>query len=186
MQWMELYLQKLKQHGIKQHIPNVSYKNISFLTLLLEIKKPKTILEIGTANGYSTIHFAHTIKKWNGTITSIELSPHRYNEAKTHIEALQLNHCISLVLWDAEHLIDTLPETYDFIFIDATKSKSKEFLEKSMKKALPWALIIIDDTIKFFHKMVTLFSYLWEKRIPFCLIPIDKNDGVLLIVMPEW
>jgi len=52
------FLQKLKNHGIQNDIPNISLANACFLRGILREKKTKKLLEIGSANGYSTIHFA--------------------------------------------------------------------------------------------------------------------------------
>ena len=58
------FLKELKQHGIQNNIPNISLENACFLRGILREKQVKNMLEIGTANGYSTIHFACEIEKW--------------------------------------------------------------------------------------------------------------------------
>lgn len=57
------FLNELKVHGIKNNIPNISLQNACFLRGILRKKKVKKLLEIGSANGYSTIHFACELEK---------------------------------------------------------------------------------------------------------------------------
>jgi hypothetical protein len=60
--------------------------------------------------------------------------------------------------------------------------RSKDFLELSLPKLKNWWVIIIDDVIKFRHKMIWLWEYLEEKKINFNVLPIDEDDGVMMIV----
>ncbi len=60
---IQSYLSSLKQSGIERKIPNISEANALFITSLIREKKPKHLLEIGTANGYSTLCFAQTLKE---------------------------------------------------------------------------------------------------------------------------
>jgi predicted O-methyltransferase YrrM len=57
-QILTLTLKRLKEIGIEHEIPNITEENAEFLKELIREKNPKHILEIGTANGYSTLHFA--------------------------------------------------------------------------------------------------------------------------------
>lgn len=60
----EEFLKDLKTYGLKNNIPNISLENAQFLREILKKKQVKNILEIGSANGYSTIHFASELEKW--------------------------------------------------------------------------------------------------------------------------
>jgi len=81
------FLKALKQEGERENIPNISEKNASFLRKILFIKKAKNILEIGTANGYSTLQFAFEVKKFNGKIITIDFSPKSYEKAQENFKA---------------------------------------------------------------------------------------------------
>lgn len=56
-QFIQSYLHKLKASGMERKIPNISPENAEFIKAIIKDKNPKRILEIGTANGYSTIQF---------------------------------------------------------------------------------------------------------------------------------
>jgi predicted O-methyltransferase YrrM len=60
-QIIALTLRHLRQIGIDNKIPNITPENAEFLKKLIEEKDPKHLLEIGTANGYSTLHFASVL-----------------------------------------------------------------------------------------------------------------------------
>ena len=58
------FLAELKKHGIANNIPNITLQNACFLRGIIRKKKVQNMLEIGTANGYSTIHFAYELEEW--------------------------------------------------------------------------------------------------------------------------
>jgi hypothetical protein len=60
--------------------------------------------------------------------------------------------------------------------------RSKDFLELCWPKTKQWWIIIIDDVIKFRHKMVGLWEYLEEKNISYNTLPIDEDDWVMMII----
>lgn len=60
-QFLRPYLKKLKTSSLERRIPNISEQNSEFLKRLIQEKSPKHILEIGTANGYSTLCFAEAL-----------------------------------------------------------------------------------------------------------------------------
>ena len=88
------YLKKLKVSGLERKIPNISEENAEFIKSLLREKKPRHILEIGTANGYSTLQFAQVLMEYTslsepsskGDITTIEYAWSAHTEAIEHFK----------------------------------------------------------------------------------------------------
>ena len=68
------FLRKLKIESEADDVPNVTKNNAEFLHFLTRLKKAKSILEIGTANGYSTIWFADAVEEFDGHVTTIDHS----------------------------------------------------------------------------------------------------------------
>ena len=68
-QIIELTLKNLKKIGLEHDIPNITEQNAEFLKKLILERKPKHMLEIGTANGYSTLHFASVLDKESDLVT---------------------------------------------------------------------------------------------------------------------
>ncbi len=181
----EKFLRDLREYWIKNTIPNISDVNTKFLVDLIKVSKCKNLLEIWTANWYSAINFGIELEKVNWKIVSIDFSEKSYLEALENIREVWLENTISLILWNA---LDEIPKlennSFDFIFIDGMMRRSKDFLELSWSKLKNWWIIIIDDVIKFKEKMVWLWEYLEEKNINFNVLPIDEDDGVMMIV--KW
>jgi predicted O-methyltransferase YrrM len=79
------YLQSLKNYGIERKIPNISEKNAEFIKNIIRKYNPKRILEIGTANGYSTLQFSLAASE-NTTIVTIECAWNAHIEAVEHFK----------------------------------------------------------------------------------------------------
>jgi len=178
---MEDFLEKLKKHGLENDIPNISIENAVFLRKIIRDKNIKNILEIGTANGFSSINFAFEMKGRGWKITTIDFSEKSHNEAKQNFLDAWVTDMITPLFGNALDILPTLTEKYDFIFIDGMKRRTKDFLELTYNKLIQGWTIIIDDVIKFKEKMVWLYEYLEEKSIPYEVIQIDSDDGIILI-----
>ena len=87
------------------------------------------MLEIGTANGYSAINFALELKNMGGKLTTIEFSKLSYDVALENFQKAQVSETINALNGNALDIIPALDETYDFVFIDGMKRRTKDFLE---------------------------------------------------------
>lgn len=176
------FLRDLKIYWEQNDIPNISEENAQFLRKLLREYTPKHLLEIWSANGYSTIHFADELEKYGWSITSIEFSQLAYEQAQDNFETVWVSEIIKHYFWDAREIIPLLEEKYDFIFIDGLKKASLDFLKLVWDKAETWSIIIIDDVIKFKHKMTWLYEYVEAQGLNYEVIQIDADDGIMKII----
>jgi len=177
------FIKNLRQFGIENTVPNISDVNAQFIVDLLKISKSKTLLEIWTANGFSAINFWDYLDTVWGHITTIDFSEKSHNEAVENFEETKLDHMITAIFWNALDEIPKLPDNeYDFVFIDGMMRRSKDFLELCWPKTKQWGIILIDDVIKFREKMVWLWEYLEENNIKYNTLPIDEDDGVMMII----
>lgn len=179
---VELVLKKLREFWIENSVPNITDENAKFLIWLIESKWYSNILEIGTANGYSTICFADVISKSWWKVVSIEFSILSHNQAKENIKEAGLEDYCELIHGQALDIIPALDDgSFDFIFIDGMKRRSIDFFQLSWPKLKKWWIVVIDDVIKFKHKMVGLYEYFEEKKIKYEVIQIDEDDGIMII-----
>ncbi len=148
------FLKDLKKYGQANDVPNISEESALFLRNLLEKNKVRSMLEIGTANGYSTIQFADILEKRGGHITTIEFSENSYKQAEENFKIAQVSHDVTQYLGNALDIIPQLQEVYDFVFIDGMKRRSLDFLKLVWEKVSDGGTIIIDDVIKFRDKMI--------------------------------
>lgn len=174
-------LKKIYLSWQRDSVPNISKENAQYLRTLIRENWAKKILEIGTAHGYSCIHFADQIHHLWGHITTIEFSQIAYEIASEHISQSEFSDSISQYFWDAREIIPFLEETYDFIFIDGLKKASLDFLKLVWNKTSPSAIIVIDDVIKFRYKMEDLYEYVKQERISYEIQKIDLDDGIMII-----
>lgn len=143
-----VHIQLIEQYAKENKIPIMLKDGIEFLTKYIEENNVKTILEIGSAIGYSAIKMALVDK--NIKITTLERDVDRYKEAIKNITEMKLDDQIEIINVDA--LEYETEKKYDLIFIDAAKSQYIKFFEK-YKKNLKDKGTIISDNLEF-HGLV--------------------------------
>ncbi|MBQ7140374.1 MAG: O-methyltransferase [Bacilli bacterium] len=145
---MDRMVEQLEKYAIEFNIPIIQKDGLNFIIDYIKNNNVKTILEIGSAIGYSAINFALVNK--NIKVTTIERDIERYNEAIKNIKDFNLEEQIKIFNVDA---FDYNDETkYDLIFIDAAKAQYIKFFEK-FKNNLKDNGIIISDNLSF-HGLV--------------------------------
>ena len=141
-------LDDLKKYAKDNHVPIMLQDGIDYIVNYIKNNNVKSILEIGTAIGYSAINFA--LVDSNIKVTTIERDDIMYNEAIKNISEFNLNNQINVIHNDA--LYTEINGKYDLIFIDAAKSQYIKFFEK-YKNNLNNNGVIITDNLNF-HGLV--------------------------------
>ena len=139
-------LEKFRESCIENHRPIIQKEVGQFIKVLLNILKPKKILEIGTNVGYSSIFMCNALNK-NVEILSIEINEAVYNEALDNIKSFECEKNIRVINDDAIAALDYISEKFDIAFIDAAKSHYDEFLDKILKILNPNGVIICDNVL---------------------------------------
>lgn len=139
------------------------------------------MLEIGTANGYSTLQFASVLTDPTSEITTIEYAWNAHIEAVEHFKNCKIKH-IHAIWGDAKRVIPTLQDQYfDCIYIDAMKREYIDYFRLSLSKITKNGLFIIDDVVKFRDKMEDFYVFLEKEKIPYRLEMTDPDDGIMII-----
>lgn len=146
-------IKQIKEYAKKNNIPIMVDDGIDFLTTYILKKHVTSILEIGTAIGYSAIMMA--LVHPNIRITSIERDEKRYLEALKNVKAFKLEDRITLIYNDAFNV--KLEDEFDLIFIDAAKAQNIKFFEL-FEHNLKQNGTIITDNLKF-HGLVEKEEY---------------------------
>ena len=130
---------------------NVAPNQGKFLALLAQLQQARSILEIGTLGGYSTIWLARALPA-GGRLVTLEADPAHAKVARANIENAGLASVVDLRLGPA---LETLPQIaaeglgpFDFIFIDADKPAYPEYFEWAMKLSKRGSLIIADNIVR--------------------------------------
>ena len=125
-------IEQIKEKALKDHIPIIMDDTLEVVGKILEEAKPKRILEIGTAVGYSAIRFSKYLSE-DGVIDTIERDEERVKEARENIKDLELEDKIHIYEGDALEILPTLTGPYDVAFIDAAKGKYPIFLTETLR-----------------------------------------------------
>ncbi len=174
-------LNTLKQYGIENDIPNISVTSGTFLNMLIKNKKIKNILEIGTANGYSTIWMAEALQETHGRITTFEVSIPSRKQALDNFKDFKISKYVNSIFGDFLKYDGKLKK-FDFIFIDGQKKKTLDFFNKAKKFLKKDGIIIIDDVVKFKEKMSEFYEYIENQdEFYYVVLPIDIDDGIMMI-----
>lgn len=137
-------IKDLENYAKEYDIPIMESDGIEFLTKYIKEHNVKSILEVGTAIGYSAIRMC--LVDSDITVTTIERDEARYREAIKNIHEFGLDNRINLIFGDALEV--EITGQYDLIFIDAAKSQSIKFFTR-YEKLLNNNGTIITDNINF-------------------------------------
>lgn len=142
----EVELEKIKVKALENHIPIIMDDTLEVVGDLLNKIKPKFILEIGTAVGYSAMCFSKYISE-GGYIDTIEREHERVEEAKKNIELVGILDKINIIEGDAVEILPTINKKYDVVFIDAAKGKYPIFLKEALRLINKNGYIIADNVL---------------------------------------
>ena len=145
----EEILSKIKEEALQKHVPIIEDEPLELIKVILKLKKPNKILEVGTAVGYSAINFSKYLVGENAKLKTIEIKEEMYNKAMENITAMQLNDKIEVINADATEYMKSIPddEQYDVVFIDAAKGQYVVFLEEAIRLTRNGGVIIADNML---------------------------------------
>ncbi len=140
------FLSELENYAKENKVPIIEPEIAQLIRFLLKLHRPKEILEVGTAIGYSAITMAETLKK-DFQITSLEKDPLMIDLAMLNIEKAGFKKEIKIIEGDALDTFPHLTKQYDFIFLDAAKGQYIEFMDYSLKLLEPGGIIVSDNVL---------------------------------------
>jgi predicted O-methyltransferase YrrM len=130
---------------------NVSPNQGKLLLLLAQVQGARTILEIGTLGGYSTIWLARALHA-GGRLVTLEADPRHAEVARANIARADLSDIVELRIGQA---LDTLPQLaaegcgpFDLIFIDADKQNNPSYFAWALKLSRSGSLIVVDNVVR--------------------------------------
>ena len=139
-------LEKVKAKALEDHIPIIMDDTLEVIKNILKDIKPKRILEVGCAVGYSSSRFAEFTDE-DCIIDTIEIDEERAKVAIQNIRNIGLENRINIYIGDGVDIIPRLNFKYDIVFIDAAKSKYSIFLEESLKHMEKGGVILADNVL---------------------------------------
>ena len=141
------FLNQLEMDALKDQVPVIRRETQSLLKVLLTIKMPSRILEVGTAVGFSALLIS-TYAPENCRITTIENYDKRIPIARENFKKAGKEEQITLLEGDAREILKTLEGPFDFIFMDAAKGQYIHFLPDVLRLLSRSGILISDNVLQ--------------------------------------
>lgn len=191
------FLDEIEKNAIETQVPIIRKSMQSLLKFLLACTKPKNILEVGTAIGFSALLMSEYAPE-GCHITTIEKYEKRIPIARENFSRAGREQTITLLEGDATELLQTLEGSFDLIFMDAAKGQYIHFLPDILRLLAPGGLLLSDNVLQDGDIIESRFAvtrrnrtiharmreYLYELKhhpeLETCILPV--GDGVTLSV----
>lgn len=181
-------LNKIEKEALDTYVPIIRREMQSFLKMLLTLYKPGSILEVGTAVGFSSILMA----EYNPAlchIVTIENYDKRIPIARENFKRAEKEDVITLIEGDATEVMKDLKEPFDFIFMDAAKGQYINFLPEVMRLLKPGGVLVTDNVLQDGDIIQSRFAVnrrnrTIHKRMREYLYELTHNDELVTSVMP--
>ncbi|WP_415426052.1 O-methyltransferase [Staphylococcus borealis] len=170
-------IELLRSYAEENAVPIVDRLSLEMIKQLIRIHGAKNILEIGTAIGYSSMHFASVSDDIQ--ITTIERDEKMITQAKTNFETFGYSSQIRLIEGNAlEQYSQVDDKVYDIIFIDAAKAQSKKFFEYYTPLLKKGGLVITDNVL--YHGFVSNIDIVRSRNVKQMVKKVQKFNEWLM------
>lgn len=181
-------LDEIEREALDTYVPIIRKEMQSFLKLLLAMKRPKRILEVGTAVGFSAILMAE-YDPVDCEIITIENYEKRIPIARHNFTRAGKENCITLIEGDAAEVLPTLSEPFDFIFMDAAKGQYIHFLPEIFRLLKTGGTLVSDNVLQDgdiieSHYAVTRRNRTIYKRMREYLYELTHREDLVTAVLP--
>ncbi len=137
----------IQEEALNAEIPIIPHETARFLSTLLTVKRPKEILEIGTAVAFSAGLMCRYIQP-EGHVTTIDRYELMLAEAEKNVKRLGLEDKITIIRGDAAEVLKKLEGPYDFVFLDAAKGQYIQFLPDILRLMPIGGVFVADDVLQ--------------------------------------
>jgi predicted O-methyltransferase YrrM len=180
-------LKELEDFAKENAVPIVQKETAKFLQFMITLKKPKKILELGTAIGYSSI-LMNLASGGSNKITTIERDEKIIEIAKMNLEKYNLYSNIEILQGDCLEILEGLEGSYDMIFMDAGKGHYNHFLPHCLRLLGPDGVIVADNVL--FRGMVASKELVKRRKITIVkrmknyLDLVSKDENLVTTILP--
>ncbi|PTV50366.1 O-methyltransferase [Acinetobacter pittii] len=176
-----------KRHDAQQADRLLRYRNIEaesakLLSQFIRMQQAKSILEIGTSTGYSTLWLAEAAQATHGKVTTLEIDVNRSNEAKRHATELALDELVDFWVGDAADYLKEAQETFDFILLDAERPAYENYWPDLKRLMKPKGGVLIIDNVISHAAEVSSFLSLIKKDENFMSSILPVGAGLCIVV----
>lgn len=140
-------LEQVEKEALDSYVPIIRKEMQSFLKVLLAMKKPKRILEVGTAVGFSALLMSEYAPA-DCQITTIEKYEKRIPIARENFKRAGKETQITLLEGDAMEILKGLTGSFDFIFMDAAKGQYIYYLPEVLRLLEKDGVLVSDNVLQ--------------------------------------
>ncbi len=181
-------LGEIQREANAANVPIVPLETARLISVLLTMKRPKHILEIGTAVGFSAGLMSRYLQP-GGTVTTIDRFEVMLKDARPNIKRMGLEDTITILEGDAADILPTLEGPYDVIFLDAAKGQYSSFLPHCLRLMPVGGILIVDDVLQGGTIAQTRYSVprrqrTIHKRLRTFLWDITHNEALETSIIP--
>ena len=181
-------LDTIEREALDSYVPIIRKEMQSFLKLLLAMHKPKRILEVGTAVGFSAILMAE-YSPAGCEIVTIENYEKRIPIARENFVRAGKENQITLIEGDATEVLKTLDEPFDLIFMDAAKGQYINFMPDILRLLKKDGVLVSDNVLQDgdiieSHFVVTRRNRTIHKRMREYLYELTHREDLVTAVLP--
>ena len=181
-------LDTIEREALDSYVPIIRKEMQSFLKLLLAMQKPKRILEVGTAVGFSAILMAE-YNPQSCEIVTIENYDKRIPIARENFLRAGKEGQITLIEGDATEVLKTLEEPFDMIFMDAAKGQYINFMPEILRLLKKDGVLVSDNVLQDgdiieSHFVVTRRNRTIYKRMREYLYELTHREDLVTAVLP--
>jgi predicted O-methyltransferase YrrM len=162
---------------------NIPPETGRFLHVLAVAMRAKSILEVGTSNGYSTIWLADALRTTAGKLVTFETNPDKVKMAREAFSDARVDSYIALRQESALTALPKLPGTFDLAFLDAAKEEHLKYFQLAFPKVRPGGVLVSDNAISHKSELKHFLDYvrrngqgIWEST----LVPVGSGLEVTL------
>lgn len=180
-------LRQMEIYAKENNVPIITPDVAGLLEMLVKSNKVSSILEVGTAIGYSSILMGLCADK-DYRITTIERNEETANIARKNIELAGMQKNIYVITGDASELLNNIEGQYDMIFVDAAKGHYMDFFKQSIDNLKLGGIFVCDNVL--FRGMVAEKSLLKRRKITIVkrlrkfLEYISNNESLKTTIIP--
>jgi predicted O-methyltransferase YrrM len=174
-------LELLKKKALLDNVPIIKPEAEKVLVEYLRQSKPKNVVEIWTAVGYSSLVISQTIQDWTWNLTTFEVSYPSYMQAISNFKNFQQYNITAYNLDPLQiNLKKIFTKKIDFLFIDAVMKLYLDFYLKFEDLLENNSFVLLDNVVKFKSKSQSLYEFLEKNQIDYKIFPVPPNDGIMV------
>jgi predicted O-methyltransferase YrrM len=165
---------------------NITQDTGVFLNLIIRAMRAKSILEIGTSDGYSTLWLAHAARAMGGKVRTVEHRSERAQMASVNFRRSGLAPWIKLYVGEAARYLAALPDaSVDFLFLDAERHEYPGFWPHLQRVLVPNGLMVVDNAVSHEAELAP-FVALVRATAGYLtsLVPVGKGE-LLILKLPD-